>query len=72
MSRAYRQVIIEAPDTSVVVDFLDQPACSVTLTREKRNGRWCVVVNMRQNQGDGYQWTEQEHAFPCPKRRVRK
>lgn len=72
MSARGRYVSVEAPDTSVVVDFLDQPACSFSLSREKINGRWHVVVTMTQNQGDGFQWTEQTHAFPCPVRRVRK
>ena len=72
MSARERYVCVEAPDTAAVVDFLGKPACSVRLAKEKINGRWHVVVTMTQNQGDGYQWTEQEHTFPCPVRRVRK
>lgn len=64
-----RYLAIEAPDTAVVVDFLGV-GTTATLTREKRAGRWFLVVNVKQDNGDGYTWTEQEHAFPCPVKKV--
>ena len=68
MSR--RTVIIEPPDSSVLVDFVD--IGTVTVSREKRAGRWCFVVNVKTDNADGYSWTEREHAFPCPVRKVRR
>ena len=68
MSR--RTVIIEPPDSSVLVDFID--IGTVNVSREKRAGRWYFVVTVKTDTGDGYSWTEREHAFPCPVRKVRR
>ena len=66
-----RYVTVEAPDTTVTIDFLEAGA-GVTVTREKRNGRWAIVVSCKVADGSGYGWTEAEHTFPCPlPRRVR-
>ena len=63
MKREPRVLIVEAPDTEAVVDFLGGHGANVTLCVQ--NGRLSVTVRMPHGE-DASTWDEHEASWPFP------